>query len=101
MSSNFALIENDTVVNVIFAESLETCQSIFPDHEIVSATNTEIKMSRASEIGMNWIRIDGKFYPPKPEGDVSWHEGFDGWLTAEGAVQWQEWYDKDVAAGLI
>jgi len=102
MSSNFALIQNDIVENVVVCESLEICQSIFPDREIVDADNSVTAVTNNTEIGISWVRIDGIFYPPKPEnGITSWHTGAQNWLTQEEADLWQSWYDADVRDGII
>ena len=102
MSSNFALINNDTVENVIYCESIEICQSIFPDKEIVDADNVTTAVRDTTSVGMSWLRIDGVFYPPMPEGiTTSWHTGAESWLTQEEADQWQSWYDQDVRDGII
>lgn len=94
MSNSFAIIVSDKVENVVICESLELCQSIFEGKEIIELNELNI--------GINWIRVDGKWLPPKPDiPDVVWHEPANGWLTPAELAQWWEWYRLDVEAGLI
>lgn len=102
MSNNFAIIQNNLVENVIVCESIEICQSIFPDKEIVNADNNITAVRNTMQIGISWIKINEIWYPPKPEDKItSWHIGAEAWLTQEEADLWQSWYDADVQAGII
>ena len=83
MSNNYAIIENNTVVNVIVADSHETAQIIYPTAEII---DTEI-----TPISMSWFRENNKWFPPKPEGTYIWNEDFKNWLTPEANEEYNRW----------
>lgn len=53
---DIAIIENDTIINVIVAE-LEWAQEAFPDSEVLPLQEG---------VGIGWRRIDGIFVPPEP-----------------------------------
>jgi mannitol-1-phosphate/altronate dehydrogenase len=83
MSSNFAIIENNSVINVIVADSEEIAKLIYPNAEIV---DTEV-----TSIGMFWFKDNNKWYPPKPEGTYVWNEDAQNWLTPEANQEYIAW----------
>ncbi len=68
----FCVIDNNIVVNIIVAESLEIAQSTV-DLEVIEA--------ESSSIGINSPRIDGVLYPPKPQEDYIWYA--ERWVSPE------------------
>lgn len=52
--NNYAIIENDRVVNVIVADSLEIAQQ---------ATNKEV-IETDGQVWIGWIRVDGQWINP-------------------------------------
>jgi hypothetical protein len=71
---NVALIENDVVVNVIVADSLE-----------IAETLTNLTAVDADLLGLHLgsFKENDVWYPPKPEGDWVWHERANKWVTLE------------------
>lgn len=55
---NFAIIENDTVVNVIVCDSLELAKSLTGTEEIIDADEHKAYMGH--------IKINGLWFPPSP-----------------------------------
>ena len=54
---NFAIVENDVVVNVIIAESLEVAQAL---------TNLTVVSADELSIGLGSFKQNDKWYPLKP-----------------------------------
>lgn len=69
---NFCVIDNNVVVNLIVAESLEIAQSI---------VSLEVVEAESSFIGIGSPRIDGVLYPPKPQEDYVWYA--EKWVSPE------------------
>lgn len=58
---NFAVIENDVVVNIILADTQEIANQV---------TNKEcVQYADENPIGIGWIRENGTFVAPKLEGE--------------------------------
>lgn len=58
--NNYAIIENNQVVNVIVADSLEVAQQ---------STNKEV-LETTGQPWIGWIRVDGQWVKPQPIIDV-------------------------------
>jgi hypothetical protein len=71
---NIALIENDVVVNVIVADSLEIAETL---------TNLTVVDADALGLHLGSFKENGVWYPPKPEGEWVWHEPTSQWVTLE------------------
>lgn len=83
-NSNYAIIENNTVINVIIAESLEIAQQLFPDNEILDTINDPYLVMFA-------FKENGRWFPKKPQPYINpetdteepffWHDGLNAWAT--------------------
>lgn len=71
--ANIALLENDIVVNVIVAESVEKAEELFPDAEcidisepiLLTFTNGYREFDLPTWVGIDWARnSDGSWKPP-------------------------------------
>ena len=71
---NVALIENNIVVNVIIADSLELANTL---------TNLESVDADLLNLRVGSIKIDGKWYPPKPYENWVWHELAEKWMDPQ------------------
>ncbi len=76
----FAIIDNNVVVNMIIADTLETAQSIFPSNEVIQNLNGDLVMGSFKE--------NDKWYPPKPGENWIWVEEINTWLSEEGYQEW-------------
>jgi hypothetical protein len=54
---NYAIIENETVINIIVAENEEIAQNISGSNEIVLLEN--------ESFGIGWTRVDGVWIDPR------------------------------------
>jgi hypothetical protein len=71
---NVAIIENNLVVNLIIAESLDLASTL---------TNLEVLDADLLGIMVGSLRVDGKWYPPKPYENWVWHELAEKWMDPE------------------
>jgi hypothetical protein len=71
---NVAIIEDNVAVNIIIAESLELASTL---------TNLEILDADLLSIMVGSLRIDAKWYPPKPNENWVWHELAEKWISSE------------------
>jgi hypothetical protein len=55
---NYAIIENETVTNIIVAETEEIAKAVTGATEVISLEN--------SDIGIGWIKVDGTWSAPEP-----------------------------------
>jgi hypothetical protein len=76
----FAIIDNNVVVNMIVADTLETAQSIFSSNEVLQVISNELVMGSFKE--------NGKWYPPKPSETSVWVEELNIWLSEEDHQEW-------------
>jgi hypothetical protein len=73
---NFGIVENNTIINVIVSESIESTQELFPEYEVVEIFN--------QNMGIGWKKdVDGVFKTEKPNYDSVWADDLGGWLTPE------------------
>ena len=73
---NFGIVENNTIINVIVAENIETTQELFLEYEVVEISN--------QNMGIGWKKdIDGVFKTEKPNYDSVWVDDLGVWLTPE------------------
>jgi len=81
--AKIGIVENNNIVNVIAAESLENAQSIFLDKELVDITNLPY-------LGLGSFKDnDGKWYPYKENQSSIWSEELQKWSTVE-EIYWHE-----------
>lgn len=73
--SNFALIQNNKVVSIVYAESddLAPMQSLFPEYTVV----LETKDSGTAFVGSPFW--NGKFFIPQPYDSWIWNESLKTW----------------------
>ena len=63
---NFVIHNNNKVINIIVADTLEIATAISDGNQIFEMTEP---------IGVDWVLIDNTWYPPKP---------FDSWILQDG-----------------
>jgi hypothetical protein len=73
---NYAIIENDTIVNVIVAESLQNAQAVLQD-------NQEVLEMSDDYLAIGFQKYNNRFLPPKPNYECVWHEETFNWRTQE------------------
>lgn len=66
---NFAIHDDNTVLNIIVADSLNTAQDFAGNNKVFLAED---------KIGIGWINLDGTWYPPKPYPSWVW-DGISSW----------------------
>jgi len=71
---NVAIIENNIAINVMVVESLGVAATL---------TNLEILDADLLSIMIGSLRIDSKWYPPKPNENWVWHELAEKWMDPE------------------
>lgn len=75
MMNNIAIIENNTIVNVIKIESFEFAQNLFPDKDLLDITNM-------SYLGIGSFKdTDQKWYPKKENEKPIWSEDLKMWVS--------------------
>jgi hypothetical protein len=69
---NIAVIENDVVVNVMIAESLELASTL---------TNLEVLDAELLGIGIGYYKENNQWIPPSPSPDWVWIESIQKWVS--------------------
>jgi len=54
--ANYLVIENDTIVNIIVADTLQIAEEV---------TGKEVAESTSNEIGIGWSRLGGEWVKPE------------------------------------
>ena len=99
-----AIVENDTVINVIVADNLEIAQELFPNNEVLDTTN-EVHLV------MFAFRENGKWFPKKPEPYINletnieepyfWHEAEDRWRTQKEIDVYEEMIAQNITLPIV
>jgi len=92
-NSTYAIIDNNTVVNVIVAENLEIAQGLFSNNEVLDTANEP-------HLVMFAFRENGKWFPQKPKPYINpetnteepffWHDRLNTWATQKQIDGYEE-----------
>jgi hypothetical protein len=103
-SLTYAIIENDTVINVIIAENLETAQELFPNNEVLDTANDPYLVMFAFKENSRW-------FPQKPqplldpetntEQPYLWHETTNSWLTQKEINLYDELIAQNITLPIV
>lgn len=80
----YAIIENNTVINTIIADSEEIVK-------VIAGDNTYLEMSE-TPLSVGDFLDNGKWYPKKPDYPCEWHLPTQQWLTIEEISAYDQWW---------